>query len=128
MSSINLGHIKALNKNTIFIDDVDVSKIPKFLDIDLKGEDKEIIIIGKRIDNGETNELEIVHEEAFVERTLNEDLKKSLNLIDHYFRRELNLKFWFFNLKILPLLLFIYYLIETELEYKRCIESVHKIE
>lgn len=127
--SFSLGDVNVFDKNTIFIDDLDIDKIPKDIDIELDEKKKEIYFVGKKIGEGEEIDgKERIDNEIFHEENLQEKLSKKLNFLENFVIFDFKLQTFKWSIKYLPILVFLVSCLDTYFELNATKKTVHVIE
>ena len=128
--SFSLGDVNVFNKNTLYIDDLDINKIPKDINIELDENKKEIYFVGKKIEIGEEENdgKERIDNEIFVEESFNEKLWKKLNYFENRFIIEFRMKTFKWTIKYLPIFILLLSFLDTYLELNETKKTVHLIE
>lgn len=131
--TFSLGSTQMLDKGSVYIDDIDVNRIPAHLNIDLNKEEKEIVVLGKMIDADSKAEQdndgkETIDKEIFNEKSYTDMFKKTFNGFEKFIIRTFNLRLIKLAIKWVPAFIFITALMVTIDEERQCYESVHRIE
>ena len=128
------GKADVLDENSVYIEDVDVNNIPAHLDIVLDKTAKEIVIIGKEVDEEdgegkkEGGDKERIDNEVFLEKTYKEMFDKAFNHFERMFMTLISPSLFRTLLKYAPLTVFVLFWLSTYHEERLCYKSVDFIE
>ena len=133
LKQADAGTIEILDKNSISLKDIDIDNIPENEDIIIEPLQKQMILLGKKVKLGEDqigNDLSVqeVSKSMFEETGEQEFQRKYTYFFDFYNKEQKfsqKLRNWLFRL---PFFVFLYFLIDTSLEYFEAVNKSHLFE
>lgn len=131
--TFSLGPTQTMQKDSVYIDDIDVDKIPAHLNIELTKYEKEMVVVGKLIGADETEEesrngKETIDKEIFNEKSYKEMFQHAYNGFEKFIIYNFDFRLFKWSIRWAPLFVFMLALMSTISEERDCYASVHKIE
>lgn len=135
---ISLGNVGVLSANSMALEDVDVENIPKNIDISLRPDVREVIVIGKEVGDGQEGVggfrggpgkvMETLDGQVFVEKSLEDARKEEMNLLERFLTDESLYDFVLGYIRLFPFFVFGIFFLQASSELKECQKNILEVD
>lgn len=137
---VSLGNVGVMPSNTMALEDVDLENIPKHIDIALKPDHREVVIVGKEVaeEEGEDGQaavspitgrpLEVLDGQIFVEKSEEDARREEMNLVERWLTNQSFLGSLMSTFRYLPLMVFLVFYLQAREEVNQCAKDILAID